>query len=342
MRYVTLGRTGLAVSEFGFGCIPIIRLSKDDAVNLLRHAFERGITLFDTANAYRDSEEKIGIAFAGMREKIVLASKTLKRGAEDVTAHLENSLRMLKTDYLDLYQLHQIAQEKEWEEVTGPSGALEAVMKARAAGKVRHVGVTSHNLRMAIKMVRTGLFDTIQFPFNLIEEEARDELLAASREMGVGFICMKPFGGGVIDNAAVAFKYLRSYPDVIPIPGFESIRQVEEILSFYTGENLVSARDREIMEEYRGTLGRRFCRRCEYCQPCPQGVMITPAMGYPIVANRMSPAVAVEFCRKAMESVALCNECGACSERCPYELPVTEILKANYALYEKHLKEKQA
>jgi len=223
MRYVTLGKSGLTVSEFGFGCIPIIRLSKDDAVKLLRHAFERGITLFDTANAYRDSEEKIGIAFAGMREKVVLASKTLKRGAGDATAHLENSLRMLKTDYLDLYQLHQVAQEKEWQEVTGPAGALEAVMKAKAAGKVRHVGVTSHNLRMAIKMVRSGLFDTIQFPFNLIEEEARDELLVASREMGMGFICMKPFGGGVIDNGAVAFKYLRSYPDVIPIPGFESI-----------------------------------------------------------------------------------------------------------------------
>ena len=137
MRYVTLGRTGLAVSEFGFGCIPIIRLSKDDAVNLLRHAFERGITLFDTANAYRDSEEKIGIAFAGMREKIVLASKTLKRGAEDVTAHLENSLRMLKTDYLDLYQLHQIAQEKEWEEVTVCQVVCQSTMACSRCGAIR-------------------------------------------------------------------------------------------------------------------------------------------------------------------------------------------------------------
>ncbi|BCS52718.1 aldo/keto reductase [Geobacter sp. SVR] len=342
MRYVTLGRTGLAVSEVGFGCIPIIRLSTDDAVAVLRHAFDRGITFFDTANAYRDSEEKIGAAFAGMRDKVVLATKTLLRGAEGATMHLENSLRMLRTDHLDLYQLHQIAQEKDWQEVMGPSGALEAVMKAKAEGKVRHVGVTSHNLQMALTLVNSGLFDTIQFPFNLIEEGAKDELIGAARDRGMGFIVMKPFGGGAIDNAAVAFKYLREHPDAIPIPGFESIAQVDEVLSFYARPNVVTGQDREAMEQYRGMLGKSFCRRCEYCQPCPRGVMITPAMGYPIVASRMSPAVAVQFSQKPMESVPLCNECGACVERCPYELQIPEMLKANRALYEKHLREAQA
>ena len=342
MRYVTLGSTDLTVSEFGFGCIPIIRFPKEDSVRVLRHAFERGITFYDTANAYRDSEEKIGIAFSGMRDKVVLATKTLMRGAKDATAHLENSLRMLGTDHLDLYQLHQIAQEEVWQEVTGPGGALEAALKAKAAGKIRYLGVTSHNLQMALKMVRTGLFDTIQFPFNLIEEGARDELLGASREAGMGFICMKPFGGGVIDDAAVAFKYLRQHPGVIPIPGFETCQQVDEIISLYGQENEITVLDLERMEKYRADLGSRFCRRCEYCQPCPQGVMITPAMGYPIVAARMSPAVAVEFCKTSMESVLLCTECGACLARCPYELKIGDILKANYALYSKHLKEKEA
>lgn len=158
----------------------------------------------------------------------------------------------------------------------------------------------------------------------------------------MGFISMKPFGGGVIDNAEVAFKYLRDYTDVIPIPGFESCEQVDEIISIYTAANVIKKQDIGIMEDFRGELGKRFCRRCEYCQPCPQGVMITPAMGYQIVASRMSPSVAVEFCKNAMESVFLCSGCGACIERCPYELQVTDILKANYALYEKHLKEKQA
>ncbi len=342
MRYVTLGKTGLTVSEVGFGCIPIIRLSTDDAVGVLRHALERGITYFDTANAYRDSEEKIGTAFAGMRDKVVLATKTLLRGAEGAMGHLENSLRMLRTDHIDLYQLHQIAQEKDWQEVTGPAGALEAVMKAKAAGKVRHVGVTSHSLQMALTMVNSGLFDTIQFPFNLIEEAAKDELLGAARNRGMGFIVMKPFGGGAIDNGSVAFKYLRDHSDVIPIPGFESIEQVDEVISFYSEANVITDKDREIMEGYRSTLGKRFCRRCEYCQPCPHGVMITPAMGYPIVAARMSPSVAVEFCKKPMESVLLCTGCGACVERCPYELRIPEILSANYALYEGHLKQKPA
>ena len=281
----------------------------------------------------------IGIALAGMREKVVLASKTLMRGAEGAMAHLENSLRMLRTDHLDLYQLHQIAQEKDWNEVTGPAGALEAVMKAKAAGKVRYVGVTSHNLQMALKMVRSGLFDSIQFPFNLIEEGAKDELIGACREMGMGFICMKPFGGGVIDNAEVAFKYLRDHEGIIPIPGFESLEQVDEVISFYGTENVITDADRAIMDNYRTSLGKRFCRRCEYCQPCPQGVMITIAMGYPIVAARMSPKVSVEFCKKPMESVALCTNCGECRERCPYELPIPEMLQANYALYQKHLLE---
>lgn len=342
MRYLALGSTDLTVSEFGFGCIPIIRFPTDDSVKVLRHAFERGITFYDTANAYRDSEEKIGIAFSGLRDKVVLATKTLRRGGAGALEQLENSLRMLKTDHLDLYQLHQIAQEKDWQEVTGPGGALEAVLKAKAAGKVRHLGVTSHNLQMALKMVRSGLFDTIQFPFNLIEEGARDELLGATRELGMGFICMKPFGGGVIDNAAVAFKYLRSHQGVIPIPGFESCEQVDEIISLYSEVNVIDEQDLRVMERYRSELGKRFCRRCEYCQPCPQGVMITPAMGYPIVASRMSPSVAVEFCKVPMESVLLCTGCGACIERCPYELQIPEILRNNYALYVRHLKERLA
>ncbi len=333
MRYVSLGGSDLIISEFGFGCIPIIRLSRDEAVRVLRHAVDRGVNYFDTASAYRDSEEKIGDAFAGMRAKVVLSTKTLKRGAADATEQLEKSLRLLRTDHIDLYQLHQISQEQEWRQVTAPAGALEAVMKAKAAGKIRYVGVTSHNLRMALTMVKSGLFDSLQFPFNLIEEGAKDELFAECRDRGIGFIGMKPFGGGVIDNASLAFKYLRNHPGVIPIPGFESCQQLDEIISCYKQVNLITEQDQSLMENYRAGLGKIFCRRCEYCQPCPHGVMITPAMGYPIVAARMSPAVAVEFCKSAMESVLLCRECGECLDRCPYELSVIEILRTNYALY---------
>lgn len=336
MKMMTLGKTDLVVSEVGFGAIPIIRLERQEAVRILRYAFDQGINYFDTANAYRDSEEKIGCAFAGMRDRVVLATKTLRRDGDGVREHLERSLKMLQTDYLDLYQLHQIAQEADWEAVTAPGGAIEEAVRARAAGKIRYLGVTSHSLPMALKLVRTGLFDTIQFPFNFIEDEASQELLPTVLQMGLGFIVMKPFGGGAIDDAGAAFKFLRGHAGVVPIPGFESTMQIDEVLSLYSVPNQVTEQDRAVMDRYRKELGQRFCRRCEYCQPCPQGVKITPAMGYPIVVARMSEVVATQFCKVPMESVPLCNECGACIERCPYDLPIPEILKANY---EKFLKD---
>ncbi len=336
MRYLKLGKTDLIISELGFGCIPIIRLDHGTAVAALRHACEQGITFYDTANAYHDSEDKIGDAFSGMREKIVLATKTLKRTAPEALEHLESSLRRLKTDHIDLYQLHQIAQEEDWNAVTAPTGALEALVKAKKEGKIRWIGVTSHNLAMAIRLVKTDLFSTIQFPFNFIEDAAKDELHAAAFERGMGILAMKPFAGGMINNAAVAFKFLRQYPGVIPLPGFDSVEAVNEVVSFYGHPNRVTEQDLRLMEAYRTELGKQFCRRCEYCNPCPQGVMITKAMGYKVIAGRMSPAVAVEFSRAAMESVKLCTFCGTCQDRCPYDLPIQEMLKKHYDLYEKH------
>jgi predicted aldo/keto reductase-like oxidoreductase len=336
MRNMKFGKSGLEISELGFGGIPIIRLDVDKAVEVLRCAYDRGITFYDTANAYRDSEEKIGRAFDGIRGKVIIATKTIMRDGKNALEQLENSLCMMRTDYIDLYQLHQIAQEKDWKAVTAPGGALEAVVKAKKDGKIRLIGVTSHNLSMAIKLVRTGLFSSIQFPFNFIEDAAKDELYTSARKLGMGIIAMKPFAGGMIDNADIAFKFMRQYPDVVPIPGFDSEKAVDEVISLYQHPNVVTKKDRQRMEKYRMELGKQFCRRCEYCQPCPQGVMITPAMGYKIVASRMSPAVSVEFCRLAMESIKHCNECGTCLERCPYELPIQEMLKANYDLYEQH------
>jgi hypothetical protein len=230
MNQIQLGQTDLVVSEVGFGAIPIIRLDPQVAARVLRHAYDRGITFFDTANAYRDSEEKIGQALGDVRERIVLATKTQQRSGDGLREHLERSLRMLRTDHIDLYQLHQIAQEADWEAVTAPGGALEEAVRARDAGKIRYLGVTSHSLSMALKVIRTGLFSTVQFPFNFIEEAAADELLPAARKLGMGFIVMKPFGGGAIDNAEAAFKYLRQHYGIVPIPGFESDRRGPHLL----------------------------------------------------------------------------------------------------------------
>jgi hypothetical protein len=336
MNYINLGKTGLNVSEVGFGGIPIIRLQTDEAVKVLSHAYDRGINFYDTANMYRDSETKIGQALSHVRDKIIIATKTTRRNASGLRETLENSLRMLRTDYLDLYQFHQVANEEEWNKITQEGGAWEEAQKAKAEGKIRFLGVTSHNLQMAIKLAKTGLFATVQFPFNFIEPEAKDELHVYAREKEIGVIIMKPFAGGVIDRAKLAFKYLRQFPDVIPIPGFDSVQSVDEIVSLYDTPNVVNSQDLATMDKYRQELGRVFCHRCEYCQPCPQGVIITPAMGYPIVASRMSPRVSVEFLKVPMESTLKCTQCEECVERCPYELPIPEILKKNYDLFEAH------
>jgi uncharacterized protein len=339
MKYVPLGNTGLNVSEVGFGCIPIIRLKTDEAVQVLKHAYEKGINFYDTANMYRDSEAKIGKAFAGMRDKVIIASKTLLRDADGAKNNLENSLKMLQTDYIDLYQFHMVSHPENLSAITGTNGALEVIIKAKEQGKIRHVGVTSHSLSMAIELVKTGLFETIQFPFNFIEDAAKNELHPSAKKSKMGIIVMKPLAGGVIPDAKVAFAFLRQFQDILPIPGFDSIQCVNEVVDLYQRPNELSVEILESMELMRKELGTQFCRRCEYCQPCPNGVKITPAMAFPIVAKRMSAKVAVEFSKPVMESVVKCTECGVCLGKCPYQLPIPEILKRNYALYQKYLTE---
>lgn len=339
MKYQSLGHTGLEVSELGFGGIPILRLESVQAERIVRHAQEIGINFFDTANAYRDSEAKMGRAFAGIRHKVILATKTMRRDGKGAQEQLEQSLKMLQTDYIDIYQFHQVAQESAWDEINAPGGALEIAQKAKEAGKIRVIGVTSHSRPMAIKLIQTGLFGTVQFPFNFIEDAAKDDLHPEARRLGVGILAMKPFAGGVIDKASVAFKFLRQFPDVLPLPGFDSVEAVDEVAAFYATPNELRTEDVAAMDRYRQELGKQFCRRCEYCQPCPQGVMITPAMGYKVVAHRMSSRVSVEFSRTPMESVPKCIECGLCTTRCPYNLPIPQMLKEHYALWEQHCRE---
>lgn len=340
MQYQKLGQTDLQVSALGFGGIPILRLETGESERILRYAQERGINFYDTAHAYRDSEEKMGKAFADTRSKVIFATKTMCRDGIGAQAQLEQSLRMLRTDYIDLYQFHQVAQESAWEAICAPGGALEMVQRAKEAGKIRWIGVTSHSRTMAIKLIQTGLFATVQFPFNFIEEAAKEDLHQEARRIGVGILAMKPFAGGVIDNAPIAFKFLRQFPDVLPLPGFDSIASVDEVVGFYDAKNEIGDEDRKQMDIYRRELGKQFCRRCEYCQPCPHGVMITPAMGYKVVAHRMSGRVAADFSRIPMESVPKCIECGLCVTRCPYELPIPQMLKEHHAMWEQHCRDK--
>ncbi len=339
MRSMRLGRTGLMVSELGFGGIPIIRLDFDDAVAVVRHCYERGITFFDTANVYGNSEKKIGAALESVRDKVFLATKTLMRDAENAADHVGYSLENLKTDCIDLYQTHNIANKEMLDTILAPGGAYETLAKAREAGKIRFIGFSSHSIPTAIEACRTGKFDTVQFPFNFIERDPADELFKVAEQMDMGIIAMKPLGGGLLERADLCFKFLQQYRNVVPIPGIQAKEEVDEIVALYDSPAPLTDADREEMDKIRADLGTRFCHRCEYCQPCKNDVKVPGVLNFRSVMKRMMPAAAIAMASAAMESVENCDECGECIEKCPYDLPIPDLLKENLALYKDFVKQ---
>jgi predicted aldo/keto reductase-like oxidoreductase len=337
MKNVRLGKTDLYVSEVGFGGIPIIPLKFDDAVDVVRYCFEKGITFFDTANLYVDSERKIGEALEHVREKVVLATKTAKRDAGGAAKHISYSLENLKTSRIDLYQLHNVADEVALEEVLAPGGAFEAVDKARAEGKIRFIGLTSHSISMAIKACRTGLFSTVQIPFNFIENDPADELFEVAENLDMGIIAMKPLGGGLLERADLCFRFLQQYEKVIPIPGISAPEQLDEIVELYLSPRPLSETDLREIERIRSDLGRNFCHRCGYCVPCEQGVEIPDVMSFLSMKKRLAPAGVIHMTKAAMETVENCDECGECLEKCPYSLPIPDLLKENLSLFKEFI-----
>jgi hypothetical protein len=334
MDQVVLGKTGLKASAFGFGGIPIIPLATEEAVNLLRHSYEKGITFYDTANAYVDSEKKIGQALEGVRPRVILATKTGKRDAQGAATHLKYSLLDLRTEYIDLYQFHNVSTETDLNQILAPGGAYETAENARKEGRIRHIGITSHDLRTALGACKTGKFATLQFPFNFIEKEPQDELFQVARTLGMGLIAMKPLGGGILNQAALCFRFLRQFPDVLPIPGFSTPREIDEILGFYQSPNTLTPEDEKAMEALRAELGDTFCHRCGYCMPCEHGVKISEIMGFRSMAGRFAPEVAIRMTRKAMATVEHCVQCGECREKCPYHIEIPEALQLNLQLYQ--------
>lgn len=338
MKKVRLGRTGLEVSEVGFGGIPIINLGMEEAVSLLRHCFDLGITFYDTANMYGDSEKKIGAALEAVRDRVVLATKTLKRDAEGAAKHLDLSLTNLRTGVIDIYQLHQVANRETLDTVMAPGGACEALDKARSEGKVRFIGLSSHDTKTAIEACRTGRFDTVQIPFNFIEQDPAKELFQVAEEMDMAVIGMKPMGGGVLERADLCFRFLQQYPRVVPIPGMRAREEADEIVGLYERRLAPTAGQLEEMEAIRSELGTKFCRRCEYCMPCPQGIHIPTAIGIRSFVKRLPPAMTIALVGANMEKAETCIECGECIEKCPYELPIPDLIRENLTLYHDYVK----
>ena len=282
---------------------------------------------------YPTSEEKIGAALAGVREQVVLATKTTERDAKGAAAHIELSLKQLNTEWIDLYQFHNVSNAEALEQIKAPGGAYEAVARARDAGRIRSIGISSHSIPAAAAALETGLFQTLQFPFNFIESDPEEALFPLARSLGVGLIGMKPLGGGLLERADLCFGFLQKHPDVVPIPGIRDRSEADEIVALYRDPQRLSEDHLEAMEDIRSVLGRKFCHRCEYCMPCEQGVQISGVLMFRAAAKRLAPENAKLWLGEAMETVERCTECGECEQKCPYQLPIAELLRENLALY---------
>jgi predicted aldo/keto reductase-like oxidoreductase len=338
MEKIRLGKTGMTVTRLGFGGIPIQRLSENDAVKVVKKCLDLGINYFDTANGYTTSEERIGKAVKGRRHDVYIATKTFPGTPDFIEKNLDLSLKRLNTDYIDLYQFHGINDKANLEKILDPENGLYKVFeKAKKAGKIRHIGITSHQIDIAKEQVKTGRFETMMFPFNFITNEPAQELLPLCREQDMGFIVMKPLAGGMLDDANLAFKYLLQFPDIVTIPGIEKIHEIEEIARIYEGPQKITVAERKKMKQMAEELGTRFCRRCDYCQPCSQEIPISMVMTFPSFVKRLPPDWYLKggLIPVAMAKAATCTECGECEERCPFNLPIREMIKESYNLYEK-------
>jgi predicted aldo/keto reductase-like oxidoreductase len=342
MKTVRLGRTGLQVTRVGFGGIPIQRLSEEEAVRVVRRCLELGVRFVDTANSYTTSEERVGKALAASglsREQVVIATKTAARDRNTAWEHLELSLRRLDVDYVDLWQMHNVSTVAAYEEVLGPGGAWEAAEQALEEGRTRHVGITSHSMDIALEAVPSGLFETVQFPFNFVTNEPADRLVPLALQHDVGFIAMKPFGGGMLANANLAIKYLLQFDHVVPDPGIERVEQIEEIATIVAGPWDLAPAEWQEIASIRQAVGVRFCRRCGYCEPCPEGVRISLVMNLPNLLRRMPRERFVSGrLAEAAQTGRHCIECGECEEKCPYMLPIREMLVEHTELYERAMR----
>lgn len=328
MRYRNLGSTNLKVSVIGFGGIPIQRVSQEKAKDVIARAEELGINYIDTARGYTVSEEYIGEALKGRRDKWIIATKSMARDRESMKRDLETSLRNLKTDYIDLYQLHNVKTQEDFERAFGENGAYRLLETARKEGKIGHIGITSHSADMLEKIIQCTEVETIMYPYSIVETQA-EALFKKAHELGIGVIAMKPMAGGAIQDGKLAMKFILGNEYVTTaIPGMAEINEVEQNVSAADDNSPLTVEERLRISRISEELGKEFCRRCGYCAPCPQGIDI-PSMflfeGYKKRYDLEDWALGRYMaCEKRAKD---CKECGLCEERCPYDLPIRRMLK---------------
>ena len=335
MKTVRLGKTGITVPQNAFGCLPIQRDSKEVAVKLLREAYEGGMRFFDTARAYTDSEEKVGEAFDGMRDQIFIATKTHAKTPDGFWKDLETSLKLLRTDYIDIYQLHMAPQCYRPGDGTG---MYECLVKAKEQGLIRHIGITAHKLMVAQEIVESGLYETLQYPFSYLSSEKEIALVNACREAGMGFICMKALAGGLITRSDAAMAFIAQFDGLVPIWGVQRENELREWLSYMDETPSMTDEIAAYIKGEQDELSGSFCRGCGYCLPCPQGIEINNCARMSLMLRRApSKGWLSEEYQAKMAKIESCVNCRQCVKRCPYELDTPELLRKNLEDYKRVL-----
>ena len=332
MEKIRLGRTGLLVSRTSFGALPIQRISRTEAAALVRRAFDAGVNYFDTANAYTDSEEKLGEALHDVRDQVVISTKSGGKDKKTVLSHIEQSLRSLQTDYIDLFQFHNPAQLPDPED---PDGPFAAAREMQQKGYIRHIGITNHRLKVAREAVDSGLYETLQFPFCYLAAQSEVDLVRHCQETDTGFIAMKGLSGGLLNNARACYAFMRQYPNVVPIWGIQHEWELDQWLELDRRDPGMTPELEEVIRRDRAELAGNFCRSCGYCLPCAVGIDIPQAARMSALLRRSpyKPYMSDEWHAK-MHQIENCIHCNACKSRCPYELDIPALLEKMLADYD--------
>jgi uncharacterized protein len=330
MKRMVLGKTGIEAVRLGFGGIPIQRVSEAQAIEAVLYSLEKGMDFIDTSRMYTNSETRIGKALKQADKKVAVATKSFARTADGIQKDIEISLKELQLEYIDLYQCHGISSEEEYRLITAPDGALSGLQKAKEQGMIGHIGVTGHSLDVLEKIVEDGLFETIMVCFSFLEPAAKEKVIPKAHGKKIGIIAMKPFSGGVIEAPETALKWVLSFPDILVLAGVEDKKLIDQNWKAFQGDYAITEEETQTIEQICKEYDKKFCRRCDYCLPCPVQIPIQFVMGARSFIKRMGPAILkTPMFAKMLANAANCTECGECMERCPYDLPIPAMIKEN-------------